>query len=127
MLPMVPRPTWPWSKPGIKPILHAAGGFVFALARTWKTVEEKTPGKSRDPCASQVLPMYPGSQRAWGGKAAEPRTYHTRLCLRHVGDVTLVLSRGRQRRPPQPETPGDPSGRVDTEPSRVALYQNAGD
>jgi Transposase DDE domain len=71
-------------------------GFVFAIARTWKTVEEKTlknlvthvPRKYSQ--RTQVPRETPGKGRRtfW--------TYHTRLCLRHVGDVTLVLSkRGR--------------------------------
>jgi hypothetical protein len=68
-------------------------GFVFAIARTWKTVEEKTlknlvtyvPRKYYQ--RTQVPRETPGKGRRtfW--------TYHTRLCLRHVGDVTLVLSK----------------------------------
>ena len=39
--------------------------------------------------------MYPGSQRAWEKGRRTFWTYHTRLCLRHVGDVTLVLVKER--------------------------------
>ena len=49
--------------------------------------------KSRDPCAAQVLPMHPGSQRAGRKGRKTFWTYSTRLCLRHVGDVTVVLSK----------------------------------
>jgi hypothetical protein len=68
-------------------------GFVFAIARTWKTVEDKTlknlvthvPRKYYQ--RTQVPRETPGKGRRtfW--------TYHTRLSLRHVGDVTVVLSK----------------------------------
>ena len=77
-------------------------GFVFAIARTWKTVEDKAiknlvthvPHKyyhcTRVPCE----PGRKGRKTFW--------TYSTCLCLRHVGDVTVVLSKqGRNRGPQQ--------------------------
>ena len=68
-------------------------GFVFAIARTWKTVEEKTlknlvthvPHKYYQRTRVPREPGGKGRRTFW--------TYHTRLCLRHVGDVTLVLSK----------------------------------
>lgn len=74
-------------------------GFVFAIARTWKTVEEKSlknlvthvPHKY-DQCTRVPREHGKGRRTFW--------TYHTRLCLRHVGDVTLVLSKkGRNMGP----------------------------
>ena len=53
-------------------------GFVFAIARTWKTADE---------------------QRTWIPKAIEGQgrktfwMYGKRLCLCHVEDVTVVLSK----------------------------------
>jgi hypothetical protein len=77
-------------------------GFVFAIARTWKTVEEKSlknlvthvPHKyyqcTRVPCE----PGRKGRKTFW--------TYSTGLCLRHVGEVTVVLSKqGRNKGPQQ--------------------------
>ena len=57
--------------------------------------------KSRDPCAAQVLPMHPGSQRAGRKGRKTFWTYSTRLCLRHVGDVTVVLSKKGRNLGPQ--------------------------
>jgi hypothetical protein len=68
-------------------------GFVFAIPRTWKTVEDKAikdlvtylPKKYDK---QTWLPGLPGSKRRktfW--------IYSKRLCLRHVGDVTVVLSK----------------------------------
>ncbi len=71
-------------------------GFVFALARTWKTVEEKSiknlvtyiPHKYYQRTQVPRAPVGKGRKTLW--------TYSTCLCLRHVGDVTVVLSkRGR--------------------------------
>jgi len=76
--------------------------FVFALARTWKTVDEKT--------IKNLVTHVPHTyyQRTRGPKEPAGRgrrtfwTYHTRLSLRHVGDVTVVLSkRGRNIGPKQ--------------------------
>jgi hypothetical protein len=76
-------------------------GFVFALARPWKTVEDKslknlvTHGPQKyDPCTR--VPREPGKGRKtfW--------TDNTRLCLRHGGDVTVVLSKKGRNVGPQP-------------------------
>ena len=76
--------------------------FVFALARTWKTVE----GKSLKNLVPPIPPKYyqrPQVPRASGGKGRKTFwTYHSSLCLRHVDDVTVVLSkRGRHMGPKQ--------------------------
>jgi len=68
-------------------------GFVFALARTWKTVEDKAikdlvthlPRKYSQRVRGPRLPGTKGCKTFW--------VYSTRLCLRHVGDVTVVLSK----------------------------------
>jgi len=68
-------------------------GFVFALARTWKTVEDKAlkdlvthlPRKYSQRVRGPRLPGTKGGKTFW--------VYSTRLCLRHVGDVTVVLSK----------------------------------
>ena len=68
-------------------------GFVCAIARPWKTVEDKT--------LKHLVPHVP---RMYSQRTQVPReitgkgrrtfgTYHTRLCWRHGGDVTLVLSK----------------------------------
>ena len=68
-------------------------GFGFAIPRTWKTVEEKT--------LKNLVTHLP---RQYSQRTQVPReiarkgrrtfwTYHPRVCLRHVGDVTLVLSK----------------------------------
>jgi hypothetical protein len=71
-------------------------GFVFAMARTWKTVEDKAikdlvthlPRKYYQRIRVPRLPGTKGCKIFW--------VYSTRLCLRHIGDVTVVLSkRGR--------------------------------
>ena len=68
-------------------------GFVFAIARTWKTVEEKTLKN----LVTHVPHKYYQCTRVPREHGRKGRrtfwTYHTRLCLRHVGDVTLVLSK----------------------------------
>jgi hypothetical protein len=71
-------------------------GFVCAIARTWKTVEDKAikdlvthlPRKYYQRIRVPRLPGATGCKTFW--------VYSTRLCLRHIGDVTVVLSkRGR--------------------------------
>ena len=71
-------------------------GFVFAMARTWKTVEDTAvkdlvthlPRKYYQRVRVPRLPGATGCKTFW--------VYSTRLCLRHIGDVTVVLSkRGR--------------------------------
>jgi hypothetical protein len=68
-------------------------GFVFAIARTWKTVEEKTLKN----LVTHVPHKYDQCTRVPREHGRRGRrtfwTYHTRLCLRHVGDVTVVLSK----------------------------------
>jgi hypothetical protein len=75
-------------------------GFVFAIARTWKTVEDKAikdlvthlPRKYSQRTRVPRLPGAKGCKTFW--------VYSTRLCLRHIGDVTVVLSkRGRNLGP----------------------------
>ena len=75
-------------------------GFVFAIARTWKTVEDKAikdlvthlPRTYYQRTRVPRLPGAKGCKIFW--------VYSTRLCLRHVGDVTVVLSkRGRNLGP----------------------------
>ena len=77
-------------------------GFVFAIARTWKTVEDK----SLKNLVTHVPHKYyqcTRVPRAQGRKARKTFwTYSTSLCLRHVGDVTVVLSKkGRNLGPKQ--------------------------
>jgi Transposase DDE domain len=77
-------------------------GFVFAMARTWKTVEDKAikdlvthvPRKYYQRIRVPRLPGATGCKTFW--------VYSTRLCLRHIGDVTVVLSKsGRNVGPKQ--------------------------
>jgi Transposase DDE domain len=77
-------------------------GFVFAMARTWKTVEDKAikdlvthvPRKYYQRVRVPRRPGTKGCKTFWVDS--------TRLCLRHVGDVTVVLSkRGRNLGPKQ--------------------------
>jgi hypothetical protein len=76
-------------------------GFVLAIARPWKTVEEKTLKNLVTHVPHQYDQCTRGP-RAQGRKGRSTFwTYHTRLCLRHSGDVTLVLSKkGRNVGPP---------------------------
>jgi hypothetical protein len=77
-------------------------GFVFAIARTWKTAEEKTI-KNLVPHVPHQYYQRTRVPRESGSKGRRTFwTYHTRLCLRHVGDVTGVLSKkGRNVGPKQ--------------------------
>jgi hypothetical protein len=68
-------------------------GFVFAMARTWKTVEGKAVKDlvthlPRTYYQRTLVPRLPG-----GGGRKTFWVYSTRLCLRHIGDVTVVLSK----------------------------------
>ena len=77
-------------------------GFVFAIARTWKTAEEKTIKN----LVTHVPHAYDQRTRVPTEQARQRRktlwTFHTRLCLRHIGEVTVVLSkRGRTLGPKQ--------------------------
>jgi hypothetical protein len=82
-------------------------GFVCAIARTWKTVEEKAikdvvTHVPRIYSQRIRVPRLPGSQGCptfWVSS--------TRLCLRHVGDVTVVLrTQGRNVGPKQTQILG---------------------
>jgi hypothetical protein len=78
-------------------------GLVFAIARTWKTVEEKSlkhlvthiPHKY-DQCTRVPREGRKGRKTFW--------TYSTCLGLRHVGDVTVVLSKKGRNVSPQHTT-----------------------
>jgi len=77
-------------------------GFVFAIARTWKTVE----GKAIKHLVTHVPHIYYQRTQVPREPAGRGRrtfwTYHTHLSLRHVGDVTVILSkRGRNVGPKQ--------------------------
>jgi hypothetical protein len=77
-------------------------GFVFAIARTWKTVEDK----SIKDLVTHVPRTYYQRTRVPRGHAKTGRqtfwTYSTCLYLRHVGEVTVVLSKkGRNVGPKQ--------------------------
>jgi len=77
-------------------------GFVFAIARTWKTVEEKSL-KNLVTHIPQKYYQCTRVPRAHGRKGRKTFwTYSTRLCLRHVGDVTVVLSKKGRNLGPQP-------------------------
>jgi hypothetical protein len=68
-------------------------GFVFAIARTWKTVDEKM--------LKNLVTHLPRKwyERTWIPNEIEGKgrktfwIYGKRLCLCHVGDVTVVLSK----------------------------------
>src|SRR5438132_13454666 len=66
-------------------------GFVFAIARPWKTVEEQ----ALKHLVTHVPHKYDQCtrvHRAQGRKGRQPSwTSSTRLCLRHVRDVTVGL------------------------------------
>jgi Transposase DDE domain len=77
-------------------------GFVFAIARTWKTVEDK----SIKDLVTHGPRTYYQRTRVPRGHAKTGRktfwTYSTCLYLRHVGEVTVVLSKkGRNVGPKQ--------------------------
>ena len=77
-------------------------GFVFAIARTWKTAEDKTLKN----LVTHVPHTYYQRTRVPREQARHRRktfwTFQTRLCLRHIGEVTVVLSkRGRNLGPKQ--------------------------
>jgi hypothetical protein len=65
-------------------------GFVFAIARTWKTVEEPSLKNlvTHLPHKYDQCTRVPSAQGRKGRKTFW--TSSTRLCLRHVGDVTVV-------------------------------------
>src|SRR4029450_4540800 len=65
-------------------------GFVLAIARTWKTVEEQSLKNLVTPIPHKYdqCTRVPRAQGRKGRKTFG--TYSTRLCRRHVGDVTQV-------------------------------------
>jgi Transposase DDE domain len=75
--------------------------FVFAIARTWKTVEDK----SLKNLVTHIPQKYYQCTRVPRAQGRKGRTtfwtYSTRLCLRHVGDVTVVLSKKGRNVSPQ--------------------------
>jgi hypothetical protein len=76
-------------------------GFVFAIAHTWKTVEEK----SLKNLVTHVPHKYDQCTRVAKESGRKGRTtfgtYSTCLRLRHVGDVTVVLSKRERNLGPQ--------------------------
>jgi len=67
--------------------------FVFAIPRTWKTTDDKS--------VKHLVTHLPRQyyKRTWIPRISEPRyrktywVYAKRLCLRDIGEVTLVLSK----------------------------------
>jgi hypothetical protein len=97
--------------------------FVFAIARTWKTVEDKSI-KNLVTHIPQKYYQCTRVPRAHGRKGRKTFwTYSTRLCLRHVGDVTVVLSKkGRNVSPQQTKILG--TNLAELTPSQVVcMYQ----
>jgi hypothetical protein len=78
--------------------------LVFAIARTWKTVEEK----ARKKLGTHVPHKYSQGPRVPRAHAGQGRktfwTDHTCVHLRHVGDVTVVLSKRGRHLGPKPTT-----------------------
>ena len=68
-------------------------GFVFAITRTWKTVEEKTLKNLVTHLPRQYYQRTQVPRETVGKGRRTFWTYYTRVCLRHVGDVTVVLSK----------------------------------
>ena len=101
-------------------------GFVFAIARTWKTAEDRTIKN----LVTHVPQTYYQRTRVPTDQARQHRktfwTFQTRLCLRHIGEVTVVLSKRGATWAQTDQNPGDQSGRVDVEPSRVHLPKALG-
>lgn len=66
--------------------------FVFAIARTWKTAEEKT---IKNLVTHMPHTYYQCTRVPREGRKGRKTfwTYSTRLCLRQVGEVTVVLSK----------------------------------
>jgi hypothetical protein len=77
-------------------------GCVFTLARTWKTAAGKALADVVTPLPRQPsqrlrgprLPGAKGGQTFW--------IYSTHLCPRHIGDVTVVLSKKGRNLGPKP-------------------------
>lgn len=75
--------------------------FVFAIARSWKTKD----GKAIKNLAKYLPKTY--FRRTWipsivkNGKRKTFWVYGKTICLRHIGDVTIVLSRKRRNEGPK--------------------------
>src|SRR5438309_4603196 len=98
-------------------------GFVFAIARPWKTVEEQ----ALKHLVTHVPHKYDQCTRVPRAQGRKGRqtfwTSSTRLCLRHVGDVTVVLSKKGRNMGPQ-HTTILVTNLVELTPSHVVcLYQ----
>src|SRR4051812_7883195 len=77
-------------------------GLVFAIARPWKTVEEQSIKNLVTPIP-QKYDQCPRVPRAHGRKGRKTFwTSSTRVCLRHVGALTGVLSKKGRNVSPQP-------------------------
>jgi hypothetical protein len=68
-------------------------GLVLAIPRTWKTVEEKTLKNLVTHVPRQYYQRTQVPRETAGRGRRTFWTDHTRVGLRHVGDVTLVLSK----------------------------------
>ena len=79
-------------------------GFVFAIARTWKTAEDKTI-KNLVPHVPYTYYQRTRVPREQGRQSRKTFwTYHTCLGLRHIGEVAVVLSKkGRNLGPKEPK------------------------
>jgi hypothetical protein len=77
-------------------------GFVCAMARPWKTVEAQAI-KDVVTHVPRISSQRPRGPRLPGAQGCKPFwVSRTRLCLRHIGDVTVGLSqRGRHLGPKQ--------------------------
>ena len=67
-------------------------GFVFAITRTWKTVEENTLKHLVTHLPRQYYQRTQVPRETAGKGRSTFWTYHTRVCVRHGGEGTLVLS-----------------------------------
>jgi hypothetical protein len=101
-------------------------GVVFALARTWQTAEEQTINN----LVAHVPHTYSQRTRVPREQARHSRktvwTLHTRLGLRHIGKVPVLLSkRGRHLGPKQTKMLG--TNLAELTPSQVVgIYQKRG-
>jgi hypothetical protein len=68
-------------------------GLVFAITRPWKTVEEKTLKNLVTHLPRQYYQRTQVPRETAGTGRRTFWTSLTRVCLRHVGDVTVVLSK----------------------------------
>jgi hypothetical protein len=75
--------------------------FGFAMARTWKTVE----GKALKDLVTHIPRQYDQRRRILRLPGAQGSKtfwiYSKRLCLRHIGDVTVMLSKKERNSGPK--------------------------